>query len=691
MHFSKDRFTVNQKLPVLGRQIFDSPQSTGAVAREIWFFYPDVSLHGLWGRGTKRSMTPSIEASVNSSVSQSSGSQSHSSHKRLIRSHTCGELNVSHVGKEVTLCGWVGKRRDHGGLVFIDLRDRYGTTQLVFDPEHAESQSVFEKAGRLRGEYVIWVKGSVRARPQGMANSRMSTGEIELVCKDIEIFSDAKTPPFLIEDDVDVAETLRLKYRYLDLRRPVLQKNLLTRHRMLQIVRNHLDQNQFVEVETPILYKSTPEGARDFIVPSRVNPGTFYALPQSPQTLKQLLMISGMDRYYQVARCFRDEDLRADRQPEFSQIDIEQSFLDEEAFFPILESMMAKLWKEILGVELKLPFPRMPYREAMNRFGSDKPDVRFGLELRDLSEVFAQSTFQVFQNALQKNSRGIPGSIRGIVVSGQAEKFSRKELDDLQTVAVTHGAKGMLWIKVQPTGEIQSPAAKFWTDAEKVSLKTTLALQPGDLVVAVADPKQKVVFDAMGALRLNLGAKLGMIPKHGEGTPAFLWVTRFPLLEFDDQEGRYFACHHPFTSPHPEFFEDFIAGRNLDHIEASAYDLVLNGVEVGGGSLRIYRSDVQNAMFKLLGLSQEEANEKFGFFMEALQYGTPPHGGLAFGVDRLAALLCGVGPIRDVMAFPKTQRGHCLMSESPSAVSGAQLEELGIVIAQKESSTHLSE
>lgn len=599
---------------------------------------------------------------------------------RTVRSHTCGELKASDIGKEVTLCGWVGKRRDHGGLIFADLRDRYGVSQVVFDPALAGGKDAHERAGRIRSEFVIWCKGKVRKRPEGMTNTKLATGEIEVACTDITILSEAKTPPFPIEDEIDVAETVRLKYRYLDLRRPILQKNLLIRHRMLSIVRNHLDANQFVEVETPILYKSTPEGARDFIVPSRLNPGSFYARPQSPQTLKQLLMVSGLDRYYQIARCFRDEDLRADRQPEFSQIDIEQSFLDEEAFFPILESMIAKLWKEILGVDVQTPFPRMPYSEAMSRFGSDKPDVRFGLELNDLSEVFKDSGFQVFQGALKPNARGRIGSVRGIVVPGEAEKFSRKDLDDLAAHAGSHGAKGLLWIKVQAGGELQSPAAKFFSEAEKAAFAEKLSLKQGDLVLIVADPRNKVVFDALGAVRLFIGAKLRMIPKLGEGKPAFLWVVRFPLLEYDDKENRFFACHHPFTSPRPEFFEDFVNGRNLENIEASAYDMVLNGVEIGGGSLRIYRPDVQAAMFKILGLNEEQAKQKFGFFLEALQYGTPPHGGLAFGVDRLAALLCGVGPIRDVMAFPKTQKGSDLMAETPSEVDPEQLQELFISV-----------
>ncbi len=601
------------------------------------------------------------------------------SQKRTNRTHTCGELSTTHLGKEVNLCGWVAKRRDHGGLIFIDLRDRYGLTQIVFDPEI--DKAAWELAGRLRSEFVIWSKGKVRSRPEGMVNPKLVTGAIEVACHDLVILSEAKTPPFPIEDEVDVAEQVRLEYRYLDLRRPYLQKNLLTRHKMLQIVRQHLDECSFIEIETPILYKSTPEGARDFIVPSRLSPGSFYALPQSPQTLKQLLMISGMDRYFQIARCFRDEDLRADRQPEFSQIDIETSFLDEEDLFPILEGMMQKLWKKILNVEIKTPFMRMDYKEAMNRFGSDKPDIRFGLELQDLSDIFANSSFQVFQNALKTDSRGLKGSIRAIVVHEQAEKFSRKDLDDLTKHVGQYGAKGLLWIKIQPDGEMQSPAAKFFTAEEKAALVSRLNLKPGSLVMFVAD-KNKVVYDSLGALRLEVGNRLGIIPKPEDKNFAFLWVVNFPLLEYDEKEGRYFAAHHPFTSPRPQFFQDFIDGKNMDAIEASAYDMVLNGVEVGGGSLRIYRSDVQAAMFKLLGISPEEAKLKFGFFMEALQYGTPPHGGLAFGVDRLAALLCGVGPIRDVMAFPKTQKGTDIMAGTPSEVSKEQLQELNVMVVK---------
>lgn len=590
-----------------------------------------------------------------------------------MRTHTCGELGTSQLDQTVTLCGWVARRRDHGGLIFVDLRDRYGLTQIVMDPNVAGG-SAHAVGSKVRSEFVVKCRGKVRARPAGMVNAKLATGSIEVACDDLEILSEAKTPPFEIslemKPEVDVAETLRLKYRYLDLRRPFLQRSLILRHQMISVARRHLEHHQFVEVETPILYKSTPEGARDFVVPSRLNPGTFYALPQSPQTLKQLLMISGMDRYYQMARCFRDEDLRADRQPEFSQIDIEASFMTEKEFFPILEGMVTKIWKEILGREIQTPFQQMPYAEAMRRFGSDKPDVRFGLELQDLKPVFEKSAFVAFQQA------SLPGgAIVGISLEGKAENFSRKDLDDLQKAAVSHGAKGLLWIKILAGGEIQSPAAKALSDDDKKNLIQSMKLKQGDIVFIVADTKQKKACEALGALRLLLAERFKLIP---ENVDAFLWVTRFPLLEWDDQERRFFACHHPFTSPRPEFFEDFVAGKNLEKIEASAYDMVLNGVEIGGGSLRIYRSDVQDAMFKLLGMSREEAQEKFGFFMEALQYGTPPHGGIAFGIDRLAAQIAGVSAIRDVMAFPKTQRGHCLMSESPSRVRPEQLAELGI-------------
>lgn len=589
------------------------------------------------------------------------------------RSHTCGGLKIEDVGSVVELCGWVSKRRDHGGVIFIDLRDRYGVTQIVF---HLESSQVHQNASRLRNECVVACRGTVQKRPVGMENVELSTGEIEVLSTELTILSEAKNLPFAIDDNTEVAESVRLKYRYLDLRRPSLQKNLMIRHRMLSIVRNHLDSHSFVEIETPILYKSTPEGARDFVVPSRLNKGAFYALPQSPQILKQLLMVGGMDRYYQIARCFRDEDLRSDRQPEFSQVDIEMSFIQEDVFFPIIESMFIELWKTILNQDLPKNFPKMTYSEAMNRFGSDKPDTRFGLELMDFSDVFESSAFQVFQSALKKEITGIrKGSVRGLVLPEQAEHFSRKDLEDLQASLIDFGAKGLLWIKVLPDGELQSPAAKFFSDSEKEHLKKKANLKPGTLVLVVADARNKIVYDSLGALRLQLASRLKIIP---EGKSHFLWVTHFPLLEYDEKEKRYYACHHPFTSPQSDYFEALLEGKDLEQIPAAAYDLVLNGVEVGGGSFRIYRPEIQSAMFKALGLSQKEASEKFGFFLEALQYGTPPHGGIALGVDRIAALLCGVGPIREVIAFPKTQKGTCLMSDAPSEISVSQLDELGI-------------
>ncbi len=599
------------------------------------------------------------------------------------RSHTCGELSSKFLTKKVRLCGWVSTRRDHGGLIFVDLRDRYGLTQVVFDPAGGDSdKKAHMLAESLRSEFVISIQGTVRHRPKGMANEKMGTGEIEVLSHDLEILSQAKTPPFMIEDS-EVTETLRLKYRYLDLRRPALQKNFITRHRVTQIIRQVLDRHHFLEIETPILYKSTPEGARDFIVPSRLNPGQFYALPQSPQTLKQLLMVAGFDRYYQVARCFRDEDLRAERQPEFSQIDLEASFIDQEFIFSILEEMMAEIWKEIHHVEIKLPFERLAYKDAINQYGSDKPDTRFDLKLQDISKIFQNSDFQVFKKALAKTKDGLTGAVRCIHVPGQAKNISRKDLDGLTKIASEFGAKGLLWIKVQAGNELQSPAAKFFSDQEKKELIHKLNLNEGDLILSVADPLNKIVCHSLGAIRLEIGKKLKLIPKEGDGPLNFLWVDQFPLLEFDEKEGRYYAAHHPFTSPDLEDKELLRSQKNLGSIRAAAYDLVLNGVEIGGGSLRIFESDLQNSMFKALGISEKEAKDKFGFFIEALQYGTPPHGGIALGLDRLVALVCGVGPIRDVMAYPKTQKGQCLMSQTPSTVNPEQLAELGISVSKR--------
>lgn len=564
--------------------------------------------------------------------------------------------------------GWVHKRRDHGGVIFFDLRDRYGLTQIVYDPARVDKSvepTLTKIASDVRNEYVLYVRGKVCARPDNMVNKNLSTGEIEVETHDIEILSVSKPLPFPIEEKSDVSETLRLKYRYLDLRRPNLQRNLMVRHKICSITRNYLDSHGFCEVETPILYKSTPEGARDFIVPSRVNPGTFYALPQSPQTLKQLLMVAGMDRYYQIARCFRDEDLRADRQPEFSQIDVEMSFVDEEVIFEIFEGMMKEIFKGVLGVDLNTKFERMDYQTAMRDYGVDKPDTRFDLRLSELNSIFEQSDFNVLKQAIQSN-----GLVKAMVVPGAADKFSRKDLDEFTQYVGNYGAKGLLWLKFG--SEITGPAAKFLKPAEIEKLKAIA--KAGDLLLAVAD-SAKVANDAMGSLRLKVGERLGLIDhsKHN-----FLWVVGFPLLQFE--EGRWYACHHPFTSPVPDDTKKLLSQKDLGSIRAAAYDLVLNGVEVAGGSLRIYNQEVQAAMFQALGLSQQEANEKFGFFLEGLQYGTPPHGGIAFGLDRLAMILCKTDAIREVIAFPKTQKGMCLMSESPSVVTPEQLAELHITV-----------
>ncbi len=584
---------------------------------------------------------------------------------RRVRSHTCGELTSVHSGQKVTLLGWVHKRRDHGGVIFLDLRDRYGLAQIVIDPVFPNA---YQEGEKVRNEYVLLACGTVRKRPQGMMNSKLKTGEIEIYVDHLEILSESKPLPFPIDETMEVSENLRLKYRYLDLRRSYLQNNLVTRHKTACIVRNYLDREGFLEIETPILYKSTPEGARDFIVPSRVNPGTFYALPQSPQTLKQLLMVSGFDRYYQIARCFRDEDLRADRQPEFSQIDIEMSFVDEEVIFKIFEGMMKEVFKGILDIDISSPFSRLTYSTAMQDYGVDKPDLRFDMKLVDLTTMFQESTFQVFKDAIQQG-----GVIKALPVFNASLEFSRKDLDEYTKFVSTYGAKGLLWYKFDGTSEIKGPAAKFLSPKELEKFQKIF--QNRGVVFVVADQHTKTVNDALGNLRIKIAERLGLLDK---SKYCFTWVTHFPLLEYDPAQGRYFACHHPFTSPVPQDIEDFIAGKNLVKTQASAYDLVLNGVEIGGGSLRIYNQAVQQAMFNALGLSQKEAQEKFGFFLEALQYGTPPHGGIAFGMDRLAMILCGTDAIREVMAFPKTQRGQCLMSESPSAVTPEQLAELRI-------------
>ena len=601
-----------------------------------------------------------------------------------LRTHTCGALNAELDGANVTLSGWVAKRRDHGGLIFIDLRDRYGLTQIVFDPSQSKHQETLDSANKVRSEYVISIKGIVRKRPDSMINPKLSTGEIEVLAQEIYILSAAKTTPFVIDDHTDAGETLRLKYRYLDLRRPALQKNIILRHKLSQIVRDYLNGKDFLEIETPILFKSTPEGARDYLVPSRVNPGSFYALVQSPQIMKQLLMVAGFDRYYQIARCFRDEDLRADRQPEFTQIDIEMSFANREILYALVEGLLKRVFSEMSEMEITTPFPRMSYDQAMDEYGVDKPDTRFTLKLQDLSKVFASTKFQAFHNVLQAG-----GSVRGIRVEAPMlgeTGLSRKDLDELTKFVQPYGAKGLAWMKIENTDgklTINSPIAKFLQDEEKTALITTFAAQTGDLLLLVADTNHDIVYASLGALRLHLGKKLNLID---ESLFNFLWVTDFPLLQYDADNKRYAACHHPFTSPSPADEEKLMKGENLGDLKAAAYDCVLNGYEIAGGSIRIFRQDVQQAMFRALSMNDEEIKEKFGFFVEALQYGTPPHGGIAFGVDRLVMLLAGTDAIREVMAFPKTQKATCLMSECPSPVTIEQLTELGIGIMKKSSS-----
>ncbi|GMB07512.1 aspartate--tRNA ligase [Thermolongibacillus altinsuensis] len=584
------------------------------------------------------------------------------------RTYYCGEVTEKAIGEKVQLKGWVQKRRDLGGLIFIDLRDRTGIVQIVFSPE--VSEEALKVAETIRSEYVLDVEGTVVAREEGQINPNLATGKIEVHAHRVTILNEAKTPPFVIADQTDVSEDVRLKYRYLDLRRPVMFQTFKMRHQVTKAIRDFLDEEGFLEVETPILTKSTPEGARDYLVPSRVHPGEFYALPQSPQIFKQLLMVAGFERYYQIARCFRDEDLRADRQPEFTQVDIETSFMSQDDIMAMVERMMARVMKVAKGIDLPLPFPRMSYDEAMNRYGSDKPDTRFGMELVDLSEQVKDCGFKVFASAVQNG-----GQVKAINVKQAAEKYSRKDIDRLTEFVARYGAKGLAWLKVEADG-LKGPIAKFFNEEEQKEMMQTLEAETGDLLLFVADQK-KVVADALGALRLKLGKELNLID---ETKFNFLWITDWPLLEYDEEEGRYYAAHHPFTMPVREDLPKL--ETEPEKVRAQAYDLVLNGYELGGGSLRIFERDVQEKMFRVLGFTQEEAKEQFGFLLEAFEYGTPPHGGIALGLDRLVMLLAGRTNLRDTIAFPKTASASCLLTEAPSPVSDEQLNELHLEVKQ---------
>jgi aspartyl-tRNA synthetase len=577
------------------------------------------------------------------------------------RTHSCCELGAKDIGTEVVLMGWVLRRRDHGGVIFIDLRDREGITQVVFNPE--VDTEVHAKAHAVRNEYVLAVRGRVDPRPDGMVNPNLRTGAIEVLVSELKILNPAKTPPFLIEDNIDVSENIRLKYRHLDLRRSQMQRNLVLRHKAGASVRNYLNNQGFLDLETPFLTRSTPEGARDYLVPSRVNPGQFYALPQSPQIFKQLFMISGYDRYYQIVRCFRDEDLRADRQPEFTQIDIEMSFMGEEEVMQLTEGMMVTLFKDVLDLEMSSPFARLTYAEAVGRYGLDKPDTRFDLELKDISDIAESCGFNVFAGAVKKG-----GIVKALNAKG-CNNFSRKEIDDLTDFVAVYRARGMAWIKVKDN-DWQSPITKFFTEEEKKALAERIDMEPGDLVFFVAD-QPKIVNEALGNLRNHLGRKLSLIDEERFN---FLWVTRFPMFEYDETEKRYQALHHPFTSPLEDDY-DKLKDDPLA-VQSRAYDLVLNGFEIGGGSIRIHQRDIQEKVFKALGMDRKAYEDKFGFLLSALESGAPPHGGIAIGFDRLVMLLCGEASIRDVIAFPKTQKAACLLTGAPSDTSKQQLDEL---------------
>ena len=580
------------------------------------------------------------------------------------RSHNCGVIGKELAGQQVVLCGWVAKRRDHGGLIFVDLRDRSGIVQVVVDPETAGES--FKVAEDIRGEYVVKVAGKVSMRDAATVNANISTGEIEIMAEEIEVLNAAKTPPFYIADGIDTDENLRLKYRYLDLRRPEMQRNIILRHKVTKLMRDYLDTRNFLEIETPMLTKSTPEGARDYLVPSRVNPGKFYALPQSPQIFKQLLMVSGMERYFQIARCFRDEDLRADRQPEFTQLDMEMSFMEMDEILELMEGLIAYIFEGACGKKIQTPFQRLTWDEAMDRYGSDKPDLRFGMELINMVDAVKDSDFKVFNQVIENG-----GVVKAINVKGYAN-IPRRECDSLVDFVGIYGAKGLAWMQIQEDGSVKSPIAKFFSEAHMANILATAQAEAGDLIMFIAD-KPAVVAQALGALRIEMAKRRNLIDPDAL---AFAWVVDFPMFEYDEEEKRYVAMHHPFTSPRDEDLA--LLATDPGKVYAKAYDMVLNGTEIGGGSIRIHRRDVQKQIFSAIGLTDEEAQEKFGFMMNAFEYGAPPHGGLAFGLDRLIMIMAQRDSIRDVIAFPKTQSAACVMTQAPNDVDDKQLRELHI-------------